>query len=216
VKPGTNRLALQVTSMSLADQMASASKYACHPLGGISRSVTLFSVPQVHLSRLCVRTDFDETFRDAVLRIELEIDARSAKGPGETNAQCVLHDPDSREVTLENPTAKISWSKPGKIRKTLEFLVKNARWWTPETPELYQLEISLGGHTVRQPVGFREIAVRGGQLLVNGQPVKLRGTNRHEAYPLRGAQSAKRAVAQGRRPLPRCQCEPDPHLPLPA
>lgn len=192
VQPGTNRLALQVTSMSLADQMASASKYACHPLGGISRSVTLFSVPKIHLSDLYLRTDFDDAFRDAVLRVEVEIDARGADGPGETIVRCQLWDPDSREVSLKNPSAKIRWTKPGKIRKTIEFPVAKARWWTPETPELYLLEVVTDEHLVRQRVGFREIEVRGAQLLVNGQPVKLRGSNRHEADPLRG-----RSLPQG-------------------
>lgn len=192
LKPGTNRLALQVTSMSLADQMASASKYACHPLGGISRSVTLFSVPKVHLSDLYLRTEFDDAFRDAVLRVEVEIDAQATSGPGETKVQFLLWDSDSREVTLESPTKVIAWSKAGKFKETFEFPVKNARWWTPETPDLYQLEISLGDHVVRQHVGFREIEVRGAQVLVNGQTVKLRGSNRHEADPLRG-----RSLPQG-------------------
>jgi len=93
--------------------------------------------------------------------------------------------PTSRTGTLEK-TQTLSWTHPGLIRKTIEILVPNAKWWTPETPNLYLLEVAVGDHLVRQPVGFRDIKVQGRQLLVNGHPVKLLGVNRHEIDPLRG------------------------------
>ena len=172
---GENTLALRVTSWSLADQMASASKYACHPLGGISRDVTLFSVPPLHVSDLFVRTEFDDAYRDAVLRIDMEIDACSADGPGRMPVSFRLWAPDRREVDLVRPKRDISWQKPGMIAGELEFPVPAARWWTPETPDLYLLEIRAGEHVIRQEVGFREVSVTSSGIFVNGRPVKLRG-----------------------------------------
>ncbi len=65
--------------------------------------------------------------------------------------------------------------------------------WTAETPHLYMLEISLRDtlsgevlERVRQEIGFREVRIEGGQLFVNGKPVRLRGVNRHEHDPQTG------------------------------
>jgi hypothetical protein len=70
-------------------------------------------------------------------------------------------------------------------------VVRGARLWTSETPDLYTLEtrLSSGGRPieiVRQRIGLREVRVEGNRLLVNGRPVKLLGINRHEVHPLRG------------------------------
>ena len=43
-----NTLILSVKNESLADSLSSGSRYACHPLGGISRSVSLFALPEIH------------------------------------------------------------------------------------------------------------------------------------------------------------------------
>lgn len=67
--------------------------------------------------------------------------------------------------------------------------------WTAETPNLYDLTIETrveerGRNVVRevltQAVGFRKSEIKGGQLLVNGQPVLLKGVNRHEHDPEKG------------------------------
>jgi beta-galactosidase len=71
----------------------------------------------------------------------------------------------------------------------LEANLKNPAKWTAETPNLYTLVLTLNdtnGNVVEADsckVGFRKIETRGGQLLVNGQPIKLRGVNRHEIDP---------------------------------
>jgi hypothetical protein len=181
-----NLLVLSVTSDSLADQMASASKYACHALGGISRSVTLLSVPAVHLSDFVVRTDFDRAYHDATLEVAVEVDASHATGPGAADVGITLRDPSGAVVALSNSNHRVAWSQPGRIRQEFTFAVPAARWWTPETPACYVLEITCGGHLVRQNVGFRKIEVQGTRVLVNGRPLKLRGVNRHETDPLRG------------------------------
>ena len=70
--------------------------------------------------------------------------------------------------------------------------VSNPRLWTCEQPNLYTLLLELKdqhGSTVErvtQQVGFRHIRIEGGQLLINGQAIKIRGVNRHEHDPYRG------------------------------
>ena len=69
--------------------------------------------------------------------------------------------------------------------------VNNPRLWTCEQPNLYTLLLELKdqhGNTVErvtQQVGFRHIRIEGGQLLINGQAIKIRGVNRHEHDPYR-------------------------------
>lgn len=171
---GTNTLALRVTSSSLADTMASASSYACHPLGGISRDVTLFSVPETHLKDAIVRTDLDEQFQNAILNLTLE-----AVTPTPTNAVIRLKAADGSTVFQE--TREISAGS-----QSFDFPVADPLKWTPETPNLYALEVSFGGAVTHYPVGFREVNLVGRELRVNGKSVRLRGVNRHEVDPLRG------------------------------
>ena len=66
--------------------------------------------------------------------------------------------------------------------------VSNAKAWSAETPYLYTLFVTLkkGGqvvYIVRQKVGFRHIEIKDGQLLLNGQPILIKGVDRHELDP---------------------------------
>ena len=181
LKDKDNLLVVTVTSASLADAMASATQYACHPLGGISRDVTLFDVPETYISDLAIRTDFDAAYKDANLAVALEI-----IGTGTADLTFNLRDPAGKAVPLANATASLELPPVGPLKKTFTFPVSAPQWWTPETPALYQLDIYCGIQIIRQNIGFREIEVKGTRVLVNGRPVKLRGINRHEANPLRG------------------------------
>src|SRR5699024_3974817 len=58
--------------------------------------------------------------------------------------------------------------------------------WTAETPYLYTLVIKCGGEYIVQRIGFREITVKDGVVLLNGQKFKIRGVNRHDSDPKRG------------------------------
>ena len=190
LKDKGNLLVLTITSDSLADRMASASSYACHPLGGINRSVTLFAVPKVHLSDVIVRTDFDNAYKDATLEVTMEVDCSQADGPGAADLKLELYNSDAGLVPLPDAPTRVEWTQPGRFRKTFSCPVAAPRCWTPETPDTYQLDVSCGGHFVRQKIGFRKIQVTGTRVLVNGSPVKLRGVNHHETDPLRGRSPA--------------------------
>ena len=70
----------------------------------------------------------------------------------------------------------------------LQATVDNAKAWTAETPYLYILEIQLKKdnkvlQAIRKKIGFRNITIKGGQLLVNGQPILIKGADRHELDP---------------------------------
>ena len=72
---GANVLAVAVRKESLTDQKFTTfgAAYAATPMGGISRKVTLFAVPTLHVASLHVATTFGRHYRDATLRAMLEV-----------------------------------------------------------------------------------------------------------------------------------------------
>ncbi len=71
--------------------------------------------------------------------------------------------------------------------------------WSPEHPKLYDVRFSAAGDTVRDRIGLRTIAVKGSQILLNGQPVFLRGISLHEEEF--GANPARNMTEQAARAL---------------
>ena len=71
-------------------------------------------------------------------------------------------------------------------RAAFQFAAANLELWSPEHPKLYNVELSCGADKIAEPVGFRTIRTRGKQILLNGQPVFLRGVCIHEEFPLNG------------------------------
>ena len=174
---------IQVEITDRLDEISYASGYAHHPVGGILRDVTLFALPQTHLLDFYVETLMDSLYRDARLKI-----AYSAVNDGtETEIVYSLSD---------NTGVKTSYSST--IKKNGDgidiFDVKNPLKWDAEHPNLYTLNVSIRkkGKTISRftcKVGFREIKIVGNRLLVNGQPVKLRGACRHDIHPVLGRTS---------------------------
>lgn len=69
---------------------------------------------------------------------------------------------------------------------TFSINIPNAKLWNAEEPFLYRLELKLGREVIVKNFGIREIRIRNGVLTVNGQPVKLKGVNRHDSDPVTG------------------------------
>ncbi|MCK5820468.1 MAG: glycoside hydrolase family 2 [Bacteroidales bacterium] len=188
-----NTLILSVTNESLADSLASGSRYACHPLGGISRSVSLFPLPEINISSLAINTKFDASFKDATLITRIEMTNESLKDAKDLSLQLELTPWDSNGKIVEQfspiKTQMIPVGEAYELK--ISFPVKNPKKWDCENPNLYVLTCYLQKdgkniEMVKQRFGFRQSEVKGNQLFINGQAVKLRGVNRHEVYPLTG------------------------------
>lgn len=128
---------------------------------GIFRDVTLFTVPDTHLSDLCITTRNDGT---------VIVDTEIANRTRHTAIDYEILDARGRVV-----------STGGKIASPV--------LWTPETPYLYTLRLNLKEkgktlQTFEQKIGLREIEIKNGNVLtINGQPVKLRGVTTHATDP---------------------------------
>ena len=180
-----NEIQLEITDR--IDEISYASGYAHHPVGGILRNVTLFALPQVHLFDFHIETPMDSLYRDARLKIYYSI----TNNDGNTEIVYSLLDKDGGKVIQKTCHPMLDAGSPDCV-DILD--VKNPLKWDAEHPNLYTLNVLLqkNGKQISQfscKVGFREVKVVGDRMLVNGQPVKLRGACRHDMHPLLGRTS---------------------------
>ena len=189
---GANVIALAVINESKADKLASGTQYACHPLGGIPRSIRLFALPAANISSLQVTTAFDVAFRDAKLGVTVEFANEGATALSDLKAMLSLTAPDGKAVPLSPDCISLeNLAVGGESSKVVHIPIANPLKWDNEHPKLYRLTLKLEVadkvvETVMQRVGFRQVEMRGNRLFVNNVPVKLRGVNRHEVYPVTG------------------------------
>lgn len=161
-------------------------------LSGPARENYLYARSKDHrLLDVRVETELKNNYRDGALNI-------TAKLQGNTLAYFGLYDPDGKEVIVTG-TDNV---KNGVAKYQLR--VKNVRKWSAETPNLYTLVVSPiqnGGQyapyeIIQVKVGFRKVEIKNKQLLVNGQPVLLKGANRHEIDPDAGYNVSEQRMIQ--------------------
>ena len=147
-------------------------------LSGIFRDVYLHYFPKTaHVEDIHVQTDLDDEFKDAKLSVEVKLNSKAT-------ISLKLLDADLEEVATNSISDTSSPS--------FNVSVKNPHKWTAETPYLYFLALAVNDCHVVQRVGFRQTDLIKGVFCVNGKPIKIRGTNRHEHHPDSG-----RAVPYG-------------------
>jgi beta-galactosidase len=189
LQPGENTLVAQVINWSDGSYLEDQDYWR---LSGIFRDVYLFSTPPLHIRDFSVVTDLDEQYRNAQLKIGMKL--KNYTGVDTKPYQLIVSVFDSQGKRLFSQTT----AGPGRIEKqsekTIEFSyeVVNPDKWSAERPTLYHLTIQLLGpgkqvvEVVSSKVGFREVNLKNGQLLVNGVPVTFKGVNRHEFDPDHG------------------------------
>jgi beta-galactosidase len=194
VQPGTNSIVVAVQNESTSDVLASATQYATHPLGGITRKVTLFAVPRINIAALALTTRFEPGYRNANLQYHLELANESAAGANAV-VRFTLLAPDGRSIDIPSHSGGLHLA-PDQLKPQTTYAadgaisVADVRQWDPEHPHLYTLQTELESGSSRevalQRFGFRQVEVRGNQVFLNGYPIKLRGVCRHEVHPLLG------------------------------
>ncbi len=192
VRPRDNLLAVRVTEHTVvSDQLDKMSQYADFPLAGIFRPVYLFQVPPVHIGALALTTTFDSDGPDATIAARVAVLNESTQALSQAALQFRLIDPEGRAtpVAVQSPVVQVEpWHR---AEVELSLPVAAPRHWEAEHPTRYTLETQLKTRdrtleVVSQKIGFRQTQARDGQLLINGQPVKIRGTCHHDSQPLRG------------------------------
>jgi beta-galactosidase len=196
LKPGDNTLAVEVYRWSDGSYLEDQDMWR---LSGIYRNVYLFAAPPVHIRDFAVRTDLDDNYADATLMIRPKIANYADKDLKGWTVEAQLYDHDSAPVLGEalSRTASSIVGERYPQRDNVKFAlleakIENPRKWSDEDPYLYIFALTLKdaeGEVVEVEscrVGFREVEIKNGELLVNGESVKLFGVNRHEHDPDHG------------------------------
>ena len=179
VKSGTNLLAVKVIRWSDGSYLENQDFWR---LSGIYRDVYLLRKPTTSINDIQIVTDLDATYTNADLSVELNLSSTSDMYQG--SVEYILLDQMGQEVmnrTLPFDQATLSTSIP----------VENPFKWTAETPYLYTLILNLRANdgsveSVAKKIGFREVEIKNGQVLINGVAPLFKGVNRHEFDPYKG------------------------------
>ena len=202
LKTGENQIALEVYRYSDGSYLEDQDFWR---FGGIHRSIHLIHTPDVRMRDYTIRTlpASAGNYKDFILQIDPQFSVyRGMTGKGYT-LQAVLKDASGKEIIklqgeveeildLEHKASRMNeWYPQRGPRKTgrLSAMIKSPERWTAETPYLYKLHLTLQNaegkviEQAEQSVGFRTVEINKGQLLINGNPVRFRGVNRHEHDP---------------------------------
>ncbi|WP_210469773.1 glycoside hydrolase family 2 TIM barrel-domain containing protein [Sporosarcina sp. 6E9] len=183
LKPGKNIVAVRVYKWSDSTYVEDQDMWW---LSGIFRDVYLLSRPNVHIRDTFIRTDLDEQYKNAVLKINIELENSKQQKTEQYKLEYRLFDAQQRKVKEgflnQNITSALT-------SYDVAVDVENPRKWSAEDPYLYQLVLTLideNNHVLEvlsHKVGFRKIEQKDGLVLINGIPIKFKGVNRHDAHP---------------------------------
>lgn len=174
VKPGKNLIAFQTFRWCDGSWDEDQDFWR---LSGVARNCYLFAKnPAVQVSNIKITPDLLNDYQDGELLINVNV-----KGNPLIDFQLINAN--------NQVVGKSSGSFHSMLTGSARFTVRNVKKWTAETPYLYTLLTIVKdrkGNVVEvipQKVGFRKIEIKNSQLLVNGQPVLIKGADRHEMDP---------------------------------
>lgn len=179
VKTGKNSIVMQVMKWSDGSYLECQDFWR---MSGITRDTYLVARNKAHLRDYEVIPDLDPSYVNGTLKIETEFAGINPK------------DNYTLEIQLKDGE-KIVASKiinAASTKQTFDFSVNNPKKWSAEIPNLYQVTFLLKDkrgnviEVINQNIGFRKVEIRGGQLLVNGKAIYIKGVNRHETDPVTG------------------------------
>ena len=169
VKPTDNSLVVKVDNARHPDAVPTVNTDWWN-YGGLTREVAIVETPAAFIRDYQVQLEKGSTRRIAA---RVQIDGVNA--------------PTKVTLSVANVTVSTMTDAAGVASFSVD--APKLALWSPENPKLYPLTISAGDDRVNDRVGFRSIAVRGTDILLNGQSIFLRGISLHEENPLRGGRA---------------------------
>ena len=145
--------------------------------GGITRDVLLMSVAPTYIENYSLQLDKGGRGKLRMLDFSLRLNHKEA----------------GHKVTLNIPELKLKKTfytdANGGVDGQLSISHSKLQLWSPATPKLYKVEIEMDGETVSDEIGFRTIETQGKQILLNGEPIFLKGISMHEEKPYGGGRA---------------------------
>ncbi len=178
LKPGENVITAKLYRFSDGSYLEDQDMWW---LCGIYREVYLFAEPKLCLRDFYFKTDFDDTYKDSNVTLDMYINNYN-NIKGKMKACAKLIDANGKEISLGVKEIELLGGN-----ETVEFneVVKSPKKWSAETPNLYTLvmTIELDGKVVcvkTYKVGFKKVEIKGEKIYYNGMPLMIKGVNRHD------------------------------------
>lgn len=213
LKEGKNLLAVEVYRWCDGSYLEDQDMFR---YSGIFRDVSLVSVPPVSIEDAFFTTDLDPQYKDAVLKVKAKIKNTTDKASHPRALDLAVFDDAGQRVQVGQPhgngfgsvdaesfSVQAPALSPGEVAEVeARVLLTDPKKWTAETPNLYTAALTLADEnqitvdTRSFRVGFRKIEWKDGVFKVNGQPVKIKGVNRHEHDPDTGRRVTRERMLQ--------------------
>lgn len=141
-------------------------------MSGIFREVYLLFRDETHIRDIFVHCDLDDSFTDADFTVDVDV-------TGKATVEWTLDCPCGETIS----SGKCDVDESGKI---VVPTIKNAKLWSDEEPNLYNLTLHCGNEYITLPIGARRVEIKDGCVVINGKKVKAKGVNRHDSHHLLG------------------------------
>lgn len=186
LRGGENTIALQVFRWSDGSYLECQDFWR---LSGIERDVDLYAAPKVRIRDFWAKADLAPGYEKGLLEVVVDLKNKAAgRRGGRAAVEMTLYDRDGKAVASQRAAAAVDGKAEAAVKLGAE--VASPRKWSAEIPNLYTVVVALkdgAGRTTEVAsarVGFRQVEITDGRLLVNGAAVYLKGVNRHEHDPV--------------------------------
>lgn len=176
---GENKLAVQVYKWSSGSWLEDQDFWR---FSGIFRDVYLYTIPEVHVYDMFVKTYLSEDRREGELNLSLNLSG-TAKGSLELK---LYEGSKSEYIKSSNHMAVGTLTEELRKESRINIKIDEPKLWSAEVPDLYTLELVLRNESgevieiILQNVGFRNFQLKDGLMLINGKRIVFNGVNRHE------------------------------------
>ena len=190
VKEGENVIAFQSYRWSDASYLECQDMWR---MSGVMRDCYLYARTPVHVRDIEVIPDLDNSYKNGTLRITPAFTHPDRGASYQLEIELL-----SGTVRKHRSTHSLS----SLSKQPILIQIENPALWTAETPNLYQLLVSLKDdrgrllEVISLNVGFRKVEIRDGKFLVNGKPIYFKGVDRHEMDPATGQVVSRERMEQ--------------------
>jgi len=176
LKAGENTIVVKVNNQRLSDGIPGLG-YDWMNYGGITRDVNLIETPESFIEDYSIQLK-KNSYHEVLGWVRLN------KATAGSRVEVLIPELGLKQrlKTNESGLAELQFAAPFKL-------------WSPQNPKLYKVILQTATDTIVDEIGFRCIATKNAQILLNGEPIFLKGINIHEENPFRGARACSEADA---------------------